>query len=211
MRTVFLLSPANCSGKRARLLTRPDAASELAERLRTGGASIGETFAFVSALYFRGKLAYAEAFADARGILVITPSRGLVPAGTLVTTATLSEFAAVRIERDARYTQELERTAGELERAAGDARVVLLGSIATDKYAGILTAVFGERLLFPAEFVGRGDMSRGGLMLRAAEAGTPLEYIPLLGARRRGSRPPRLEKKKRHGRATNKVPETGTK
>ena len=44
---------------------------------------------------------------------------------------------------------------------------VLLGSVATDKYVGPLLDVFGDRLYFPATFAGRGDMSRGGLLLRA--------------------------------------------
>ena len=67
-----------------------------------------------------------------------------------------------------------------------------MGSIATGKYVDVLERVFGERLLFPAEFVGRGDMSRGGMMLRAARAGEELEYRPIAGAARRGPRPPKL-------------------
>jgi hypothetical protein len=73
-----------------------------------------------------------------------------------------------------------------------DADVVLLGSIASSKYADLLTGVLGERLFFPADFVGRGDMSRGGLLLRCAQEGLELRYVPLLGAARRGPRPARL-------------------
>ena len=69
---------------------------------------------------------------------------------------------------------------------------VLLGSIATNKYVDPLTQVFGERLLFPKDFIGRGDMSRGGLMLRHAAAGQELEYIPVATAVRHGKRPPKL-------------------
>ena len=76
-------------------------------------------------------------------------------------------------------------------------RVVLLGSIATSKYVEPLLEVFGDRLLFPAEFVGRGDMSRGGLMLRSARAGAELTYVPVAGATRRGPRPARLPRIKR--------------
>ena len=47
-----------------------------------------------------------------------------------------------------------------------DCDVVLLGSIASPKYVDVLLGIFGERLLFPIDFVGRGDMSRGGLLLR---------------------------------------------
>jgi hypothetical protein len=68
----------------------------------------------------------------------------------------------------------------------------LLGSVATGKYVDVLLGAFGERLLFPPEFVGRGDMSRGALLLRAAEAGTELTYGPVVGAIRRGRRPPKL-------------------
>ncbi len=73
-----------------------------------------------------------------------------------------------------------------------DCDVVLLGSIASPKYVDVLTAIFGERLLFPIDFVGRGDMSRGGLLLRHARDGVELDYVPVLGAARHGSRPPKL-------------------
>jgi hypothetical protein len=76
--------------------------------------------------------------------------------------------------------------------AGSDAQFVLLGSIASEKYVQVLTAIYGSRLVFPATFVGRGDMSRGGLLLRAAAASQELEYIPVIGAVRHGSRPPRL-------------------
>jgi hypothetical protein len=74
--------------------------------------------------------------------------------------------------------------------AAGE--VVLLGSIATGKYIDPLLTVLGEQLRFPADFVGRGDMSRGGLLLRCARAGTELTYVGVRDAVRRGPRPPRL-------------------
>jgi hypothetical protein len=70
---------------------------------------------------------------------------------------------------------------------------VLLGSIASGKYVEVLLPIFGERLLFPPAFVGRGDMSRGGLMLRCAASGDELEYTPVAGAVRQGSRPPKLD------------------
>ena len=71
-------------------------------------------------------------------------------------------------------------------------QVVLLGSVASGKYVEPLTEVFGERLVFPAEFVGRGDMSRGGLLLRSVADGRELDYVPLEGAARHGPRPARL-------------------
>jgi len=70
--------------------------------------------------------------------------------------------------------------------------VILLGSIASPKYVDVLQSIFGERLLFPADFVGRGDMSRGGLMLRCVSAAEELVYVPIAGAVRHGVRPPRL-------------------
>ena len=191
----FLLSPAFLGGKRGALLRSGEAAFPLAERLRSpGGAPIGEVYAFVSGLYFRGKLTYARAHAPSpRHSLVITPTRGLVQPDQPIHVAYLEEFARVDIAAgDAQFRAPLERDARELARSLPGAGFVLLGSIATGKYADILTEVLGDRLLFPREFIGRGDMSRGGLLLRAAEAGTQLDYVPVLGPERRGSRPTRL-------------------
>jgi hypothetical protein len=80
---IFLLSPAYAGGERARMILRDQAQFELARRLRSDkGAPIAEVFTFLSGLYFRGKIAYATAFArPARGtpgVLVITPTRGLI-------------------------------------------------------------------------------------------------------------------------------------
>ena len=194
----FLLSPASCAGRRADLLLRQEARFDLARRVREGEAPIGEVFAFLSGLYFRGKLAYATRFArpsaDLPGALVITPSRGLVPVDTAVGLADLRGFAEVDIDpADPRYREPFERDARRLRRKAGrEAQVVLLGSVATGKYADPLLGIFGERLLFPPDFVGRGDMSRGGLLLRGAREGRELAYAPLAGARRHGPRPPKL-------------------
>ncbi|RIL04590.1 MAG: hypothetical protein DCC71_13520 [Proteobacteria bacterium] len=185
---------------RAQQLVDPRARFELALRLREAGAPIGEVMSFVSALYFRGKLAYAERFAApprrAPGVLVITPSRGLVAPRTAVTARDLRDLAAVPIDaREDRYVTPLRDAAESLRtRLPRDAEVVLLGSIATPKYVDVLLAAFGRSLLFPADFVGRGDMSRGGLLLRAARAGEELAYEPLDGAVRRGARPARLPK-----------------
>ncbi len=77
--------------------------------------------------------------------------------------------------------------------------VVLLGSVATGKYVSVLLEILRERIHFPADFVGRGDMSRGGLLLRCAVDQTELAYIPVQGAVRKGRRPPKLEPR-RYGR-----------
>ena len=196
---IFLLSPARCDGERAKLILNTRAEFPLARALRQPeGVEIGEVFSFLSGLYFRGKLAYARAFArppeSLPGTLVITTERGLVPPATRVTHADLCAFAEVDIGGgDERYVTPLRRDAEGLSISlSGDDHVVLLGSIATGKYADTLLAVLGERLVFPREFVGRGDMSRGGLLLRQVREERELEYIPVAGAVRRGSRPPKL-------------------
>jgi hypothetical protein len=196
---IFLLSPANVGGKRARMLLNPEAGFELAQKLRTdAGVSLGEVFTFMSGLYFRGKLAYARAFAHApdrqAGVLIITSNRGLVSADSLVTAEELRSYSNVPIDaRDERYCQPLIRDALALANSSSDnSSIVLLGSIASGKYVDHLLPIFGNRLHFPHEFVGRGDMSRGGLLLRSVAANRLLTHIPVAGALRRGSRPPRL-------------------
>jgi hypothetical protein len=196
---IFLLSPANVGGKRARMLLNPEAGFELAQRLRTGaGVSLGEAFAFMSGLYFRGKLAYAQAFANApdgqAGVLIITSNRGFVSADALVTAEELGSYSNVPIDaRDERYRQPLIRDALALANSSSNnSSIVLLGSIASGKYVDHLLPIFGNRLHFPHEFVGRGDMSRGGLLLRSVAANRLLTHIPVAGALRHGSRPPRL-------------------
>jgi hypothetical protein len=200
MSHVFLLSPARCDGKRAKMLLNPLASFELAQRVRSGrGAPIGEVFSFLSGLYFRGKLAYANAFGEPAGGFVITTDRGLITPDTPVMREDLLAFSNVDLATAGeRYVAPLRRHAEELAaRLDVAASVVLLGSIATGKYCDILTAVFAERLLFPTAFVGRGDMSRGGLMLRQARDGRELEYESVVGAVRHGKRPPKLERLKR--------------
>ena len=188
---VFLLSPANCRGRRAQQVLSPKATFSVAARLRGDGVPIGELFAHMSGLYFRGKITYATRFGRA---FVITPDRGLIPAETTITSQVLLRFADADIAIDnPGYRAPLEQTARALyEQAGADAQFVLLGSIASEKYVQVLTAIFGERLVFPASFVGRGDMSRGGLLLRAAAARQELEYVPVIGAVRHGARPPKL-------------------
>jgi hypothetical protein len=197
-RRVFLLSPANIAGVRARLVMREDAGFEMAVRLRQHGVSLGELFSFISGLYFRGKLAYARTFCNAppniHGALVITSSGGLVSPDAVITLARLQEISSGTLDAtDRRYRTLLERDAQSLARICGKScQIILLGSIATPKYVEPLLTVFGEQLMFPTEFVGRGDMSRGGLMLRRAQSGEPLSYAPLLGATRHGPKPPKL-------------------
>jgi hypothetical protein len=196
---VFLLSPARCDGGRARQLLNPRASFEMAVRLRNGGAPLADVFAFMSSLYFRGKIAYARAFANPPaglpGAYVITSNQGLRPAEETVDLVRLRRLARGSIDAGSRsYRGPLLRDTRALLAVCGaECQVVLLGSVASPKYVDVLQQVLAEQLLFPAEFVGRGDMSRGGLMLRCVDARRELSYIPVKGAVRHGARPPRLE------------------
>jgi len=198
IRRIFLLSPANASGIRAQLMLREGASFPLALRLREGRLTLGEAFSFISGLYFRGKLAYAKAFAHppakTDGALVITAGGGLLPTEKLLTREELCAISAASISlSDERYRIPFERDARLLAEQIGiNCEVVLLGSVATPKYVEPLLKIFGERLLFPAEFAGRGDMSRGGLMLRCVRSGEQLTYVPVATAQRHGARPPKL-------------------
>ncbi len=194
---IFLLSPAYAGGDRARMMMSDRAHFELARRLRSDDdlPTLGEVFTFLSGLYFRGKLAYAKTFATGSAAFVITPNRGLLHVDHPVGVEDLRGFAEVDIhENDPRYRTPLLRDAKKLRKALPrDAQVVLLGSIATGKYVDVLVENFGTRLVFPGDFVGRGDMSRGGLLLRCAVDRKELAYIPVAGAVRHGKRPPKLE------------------
>ena len=192
MNRVFVLSPARSNGRRAQLLTRPEASFELAQQVRIGDAKLGDVFAFCSGLYFRGKLVYGQRFArppgEVAGVQIITPTRGLLPPETRLGIEELREFVGVAVAADERrFTGPLQRSAEML--AATSCEVILLGSIATGKYVDCLLPIFAQRLLFPFEFVGRGDMSRGALLLRCVAQNAELNYIPVMGAARRGQRP----------------------
>jgi hypothetical protein len=203
---IFLLSPASSSGKRASLLFNARADFTLAQRVRSeSGAPLGEVFSFLSGLYFRGKLTYARAFenppsAVTSGIYIITPSDGLCSPDLMVTLEDLEAFAEVPIDADeSLYRVPLERDAMALaEKLGAECEVVLLGSVATGKYIDVLLPVLGDRLLFPQEFLGHGDMARGAMMLKRAAAGVELTYIP-------ASHPSRLRSSAK--KATAKDPE----
>jgi hypothetical protein len=203
---IFLLSPAHCGGKRAKQILSPKAAFPLAAQLRSKeGARLGDVFSFVSGLYFRGKLTYARRFAapddlagpagsGGSGVHIITANAGLREPDTYITLDALLAFADGEVDpSNARYRRPLEGSARALASEIGpDCEVVLLGSVASPKYVDVLTGIFGERLRFPIDFVGRGDMSRGGLLLRKVQEGIELEYAPVMGTVRHGSRPPKL-------------------
>lgn len=193
---LFLLSPANCSGIRAKQVTSPRATFDVAMRYRTPeGVEIADAFAFMSALYFRGKIAYARRFAvpspaiEGDGIFVITSGFGLVPPHWRITEERMKRMQRIDVDINRRsYVRPLREHTENLARALAaepDAEVVLLGSVATGKYVDVLRPIFGDRLRFPGAFAGLGDMARGGLMLRAARTGKELEYVTLDAPRRR--------------------------
>jgi hypothetical protein len=200
---IFLLSPARSDGERAQILFNPGARFELALRVREGQASLAEVFTFLSGLYFRGKIAYARAFARPPqalpGAFVITPNEGIRLVDETVDLERLRSFAGGAIDlNNESYRRPLLRDAETLLQVYGaPCEVVLLGSVASGKYADALVKVFGQQLLFPVAFVGRGDMSRGGLLLRCVDSGQELEYAPVMGAVRHGPRPPRLVPRRR--------------
>ena len=195
VRRIFLLSPARVNGVRAGLLLNPHAPFPLARQFREQGLPLADIFTFASGLYFRGKITYARHFAQAgEPIRVITTNAGLLDPLTHFTPDGLRAFGEVDIsENDPRYHEPLRRDAVTLARQlAADGMAILLGSIATAKYREVLLEAFGGRLMFPGDFVGRGDMSRGGLMLRAVRAGTELPYTSVRGATLKGKRAPRI-------------------
>lgn len=204
LRRVFLLSPARVDGVRAGYMLNPDARFELAQRFRREGLPLAEVFTFTSGLYFRGKITYARTFASASDgdvVRVITSNAGLEDPDRRLSPEDLRGFGDVPIDpAEPRYHEPLRRDARALARRLGDdGRVILLGSIATAKYRDVLLDCFGERLLFPRDFVGRGDMSRGGLLLRAVEAGTELAYAKVKGASLHGARPAKLTPRRPRG------------
>jgi hypothetical protein len=196
VRKLFLLSPAKVSGVRAGQLLNPRATFALAQAFHTTGLTLAEVFTFASGLYFRGKISYARHFAagDAALVRVITTNTGLIDPEMVVTPERLRAFGADEIDAaNPRYFGPLRRDAQSLAgELASDGVAVLLGSIATAKYRDVLLEVFGDRLVFPADFVGRGDMSRGGLLLRQVRAGEELRYVPVRGAVFSGRRAPRI-------------------
>ena len=190
---IFLLSPANLNGLRAKQLMSPRATFAAAKMYQSAeGVPIGLAFAFMSALYFRGKITYALHFAGVSGTYVIAPGFGLVPPDWRITEERMKVLRKTEVDVSKRnYRKPLEREAKALaERVDADSQVVLLGSVASGKYVDVLRPIFGERLVFPAMFAGLGDMSRGGLLLRAARANRELDYTSLSAPRHKADNDP---------------------
>lgn len=191
----FLLSPAFAGGMRARFLLNPHAPFPLARQFHAAGVSLAEAFAFMSGLYFRGKIGYARHFARSRNLIwIITTNAGLWSPERVVHPDDVAAFGRTQIEADDRkFAEPLEGDLVTLAKKLGPrGSVVLLGSIATPKYRQALTAAFGKRALFPTDFVGRGDMSRGALLLQAVRENRELPYAPLLETVLTGRRASRI-------------------
>jgi hypothetical protein len=197
VRKIFLLSPAKVSGVRAGLLLNPKAPFPLARQFRAEGLPLAVVFSFASGLYFRGKITYARHFAHEENgelVRVITTNAGLVDPALRLSPADLRAFGEVDIDADdPRYHAPLRRDARALAKLLDKKGVaILLGSIATAKYRDVLLECFGDRLMFPQDFVGRGDMSRGGLLLRAVRNNVELPYTGVAGAVFKGKRARRI-------------------
>ena len=181
---IFLLSPANASGVNGQRLLGASGESDLALRLRRSGAPLGEVYRFISRLYFRGKLDYAEKFQNPprgiAGVQIITGA-GLMLPETVVTLSDLRRISSTAIDaKNSHYRLPLDSDLLRLREVVGnETDVILLGSVATYKYITPITEVFRERLLFPKDFLGRGDMSRGSMLLRCCTRGLELEYLPV--------------------------------
>jgi hypothetical protein len=181
-RRIFLLSPANASGIKGQRLLGRATQCDLGLRLRDGGAPLGEVYRFISSLYFRGKIEYAQRFQNPpqgiAGVQVIT-GVGLMLPETMVTLSELQKISGTSIDaKNESYRRALDCDLLKLKEQVGsEIDVVLLGSIATSKYIAPIQAVFGKRLLFPRDFLGLGDMSRGSMLLRCCGQGSELEYV----------------------------------
>jgi hypothetical protein len=194
---IFLLSPASTEGLRAQQLTSPRARFGAAERYRSPeGVTIAEAFTFMSSLYFRGKIGYARHFAapppemtlgtEDDGILVIAPGFGLVPPSWRITAEEMKKLRRTPVDLKSRaYCAPMKKHVEQLRDLAPTSWVVLLGSVATGKYVDLLLPALGDRLLFPRDFAGAGDMKRGGMMLRAVREDQELAYVTLAAPRRR--------------------------
>jgi hypothetical protein len=145
---------------------------------------LGEVFSFLSGLYFRGKLEYARVFAraaggDAREVHIITMTDGLVSPDAVISSADLERYADYQGSAPA-TTSPLEATVRALrDRVGSDAEVVLLGSVGTGKYTDVLVPILGRQLLFPPDVLHAGQLARGAIFLRRAQAGQELEYVPV--------------------------------
>jgi hypothetical protein len=124
------------------MLMREQAEFDLALRLRNGTAAIGEIYAFISGLYFRGKLAYTGVFGAApSGVppaMVIVPGMGLVPPGTILSYDQLQSIANVPVDADnPAYREPFLRDVALLDQQAGRGGLMLRCARTTEELAYI--------------------------------------------------------------------------
>lgn len=179
---IFLLSPATAHGARARGLIAPEPRSPTARQLASAGMRLGDVFTYLSGLYFNGKLTYARRYATppaslgGEGIYIITMTDGILTPDHRVCVDDLRRYAAAERQTD-EGRHAFEVSARALAMTIGPrCDVVFMGSVASGKYTDIIEPAFGERLLFPLELVGRGQLSRGALLFRCVKEDRELEY-----------------------------------
>jgi hypothetical protein len=180
--SIFLISPANMSGLRGTRLLRETGEGDVHTRLKGEGVELGEVFAYVSSLYFRGKLAYGDAFGNApsgsSGAYIITPSAGLMFPKTKVRLEELRAICSTEVNaNNEQFCRPLENDIRRLREKCNGSRFVLLGSIATPKYVEPLMRVLEGDLFYPSAFVGLGNMSRGALLLQCVRTQVELDYV----------------------------------
>jgi hypothetical protein len=178
--SVFLISPANMSGIRGTRLLDEAGKTDVHARLKGEGVELGKLFTFVSSLYFRGKLAYGNAFGKTSsgrpGVYIITPGAGLISPETRVTQQELRAICRTEIDpNNELFCRPLDIR--RLRETCKGSRFVLLGSIATPKYIEPLMRALDGDLFYPSAFLGRGDMSRGSLLLNCVRTQVELDYV----------------------------------
>lgn len=194
---IFLLSPATAHGARAKTLLAPEPRSPVATQLASAdGMPLGQIFTYLSGLYFNGKLTYARHYSTPppslgrTGIYIITMTDGILTPEHRIGLDDLQRYAAAEKQtEDGR--RALETSARALAETIGPrCDVVFMGSVASDKYTAIIEPVFGRRLLFPPELVGRGQLGRGALLFRCVRENRELDYVPLADLVDRGRSAP---------------------
>ena len=176
---IFLLSPASTDGLRAQQLTSPRAGFGAAERYRSPeGVTIEEAFTFMSSLYFRGKIGYARHFAAPPPELALgsrttaswssLPASGWCRRACRITPEEMKKLRRTPVDLKSRaYCAPMKKHVEQLRDLAPDGLGGAPGQRRDRQVRGPAAAGPRDRLLFPRDFAGAGDMKRGGMMLRA--------------------------------------------
>ena len=127
--------------------------------------------------------------------LVITPTRGLQSPSLPISRSLIEEFASLDWHRPTRafWIRSSRVRVSFVHRSSQRCAWSCSGASRRAGTSSRWRASSRAGCNYPAEFVGRGDMSRGGLLLRHAEEGRELDYVPLAaGLTRHGAKPPKL-------------------